>query len=373
MKGKGRKLLALLLCLVLVCGLITTASGSANVYFMAVNDTLVPVTQENMPIVVGGTLYVPYIMFSLRHNGNINLGITAQYSTTRRTVMVSQGQRAVIFDPIADACYDLDGVPLDGRAILRNSMAYIPLDWVCEHFGIISYSVVRTAYGTLVRVTNHLAIYSDGDFVKAAAEMLKENYRDYLKSLDQSGRYPSGGGPVESGRPETGPVVYPAFVGGNAIGEVAQILEDHNQRGLFLLTVEEMSRDRALIRRLVGAGHLVGLNITNGDLSAALVHLEEGRRLMAEEALYYLTVVRLPDEDPVVETRLREQGCALWQAGVFGDEAESADGLLAQLTEEGTYFVEFSCSPDRLKLLEAAMEQLAGNSYRLRLTTAAVL
>ena len=58
------KLLAVLLCVVLLCGVMGTASGSSNVYFMAVNDTVVEMTADNMPIVVGGTLYVPYIMLS---------------------------------------------------------------------------------------------------------------------------------------------------------------------------------------------------------------------------------------------------------------------------------------------------------------------
>ena len=52
------KLLAALLCVVLLCGVMGTASGSSNVYFMAVNDTVVEMTADNMPIVVGGTLYV---------------------------------------------------------------------------------------------------------------------------------------------------------------------------------------------------------------------------------------------------------------------------------------------------------------------------
>ena len=178
MKNIGYKALALLLCLVLVCGLGTTASGSSGIYFMAVNETLVPMTPENMPIVVDGVLYVPYIMFSLRHNTGVNLGVTAQYSTTRRTVMVSQGQDVVIFDPGDDSSYDLNGDVLDGRAILRNSMPYIPLEWVCEHFGTIRYSVIPTPYGQLVRVTNQVASLSDEDFVKNAADMLKDNYPD---------------------------------------------------------------------------------------------------------------------------------------------------------------------------------------------------
>jgi len=372
-KKAGLKLIAVLLCVVLLFALVTTASGTSNVYFMAVNENVVPMTAENMPIVVGGTLYVPYIMFSLQHTSGVNLGVIAQYSTIRRTVMVSQGQDVVIFDPLANTSYDLDGNPLDGRAILRDSMAYIPLAWVCEHFGTIQYSTTRTAYGTLVRVTNHLAILNDIDFVDAASDMLKENYRDYLESLNGQMGGPSGDDPVESGRPEIGPVVYLSFTGGERVEEMAQILENHNQRGLFLLETAVLSEQDELIRRLVGAGHLVGLDLQGSDGNSCLQQALEGSRLLAQIARCPVTVVRAAAADEQTQLLLREKGYALWKATGAPIPDMTAADFLQSMGEAMPNYVEIPCEDRFVALLDEAMDTLAGSSYRLRLAVAPAL
>ena len=254
MKKVIHRLLAVLLCAVLLGGLLATASGSSNVYLMAVNDTVVEMTAENMPIMVGGTLYVPYTLLSSKYSG-INLGVNAQYSTTRRTVLVSSGREGVIFDPQANTSYDLDQNPLSGRAVVRNSMVYLPIAWVCEYFGSITYSTIKTEYGTLVRVTNDAVVLSDIDFADAASSMLRANYQKYLNSVQNSNNSQGGNNPDSSGREETGPVVYLAFHVGAETEMIAQLLENHVQRGLFLFTAEQMAEQDELVRRLVGAGH----------------------------------------------------------------------------------------------------------------------
>ena len=372
MKKAGRVLLVLLVCVALVCGLVTTASGTSDIYFMAVNETLVPMTAENMPILVGDTLYVPYIMFALNHNGGVNLGVTAQYSTTRRTVMVSQGSNVVIFDPVANTSYDLDGNELDGRAVLRNAMAYIPLDWICEYFDDIRYSSVRMVYGTLIRVTNQMAAMSDAGFVSAASGMLKNNYRDYLDSITAPSGRPTDA-PAITPRPESGALVYLAFLNGSRTEEMAQILENHGRQGLFFLTVEELSREDELVRRLVGGGHLVGLDLTGSDAASCLLQAAEGRQLLAASARCQLTVVRLEGADDAVRGLLKEQGYALWQASSRVSVEESARSLLRSLDSERPNYVEALCEDGYVSLLAEAMPELTGSGYRLRPAVAPAL
>lgn len=371
-KKIGYKVLALLVCLVLVCGLATAARSTPNVYFMAVNETVVPMTPENMPIVLGGTLYIPYVMLSPRMNGGVNLGVTAQYSTIRRTVMVSQGQDVVIFDPGANTSYDLYGEPLDGRAVVRNAMVYIPLDWVCEHFKTISYTVTQTEFGMLIRVTNHLVILNDIDFVDAASPMLEENYREYLSIVGSNPGGPSGDDPGHSARPETGPVVYTAFVGADLADEMAGLLETYDRRGLFLLDVEELRQDD-LIRRLVGAGHMVGLNVVGNDTASALSQLEEGRRLLAAIARCPLTILRAADAEEGLLQLLEQQGCALWQADIMAEEILSGPDLLALLSEERPAYLEIKGTDSQLELMTSVMGILAWEGYRLRQTVAPAL
>lgn len=67
MKGWKRGLLAAALCALMALGFAVPASGAAGtVYLMAVNEKVLDTTAENMPAVMGGVLYVPYTMLSIR-------------------------------------------------------------------------------------------------------------------------------------------------------------------------------------------------------------------------------------------------------------------------------------------------------------------
>jgi len=365
------KLMAVLLCVVLLFGLMGTASGSSTVYFMAVNDTVVEMTAENMPIVVNGILYVPYIMLSPQHTG-INLGVTAQYSTTRRTILVSGGRKGVIFNPQSNTCTDLNGTPLSIRAVVRNSMIYIPLAWICNYFGGISYTTNRTAHGMLVRVTNGRAILSDAEFVDAAANMLQENYRQYLESINTSGPGPSGEDPTPSARPNSGPLVYLAFRGGDQVERVAQLLENHVQRGLFLLTAEEMAEQDHLVRRLVGSGHLVGLALTGSTLEECTAELERGRSLLADIARSALTVICAPNAGTGVQKELAAMGFALWRS-TLNTEGVAVKGLLRALSDEKANYVELTCDQSGLSMISGNLPELVEDGYRLRQAVAPAL
>ena len=187
----ARRLTAALLCLSLLCTAAAVASGSSNpnLYFMAVNETMVETTPGNMPMVVGGVLYVPYTMLSIRDTG-INLGVSAQYSTTRRTVLVSGGQRAVTFDLQSNTAYDLQDNVVNAQAMVRNSTVYLPLAWVCSYFGTIRYTTNYTPYGTLVRITNDAAILNDAAFIDAADNLLRQNRGRYLQAIPIPPRWP---------------------------------------------------------------------------------------------------------------------------------------------------------------------------------------
>ena len=182
MRGWKKGLAAAALALVFLAAALVPAFGAVGgVNLMAVNERVLDTTAENMPRTVGGVLYVPYTMLSNQVNG-INLGVSALYSTTRRTVLVTDGQRGVTFDIQNNTAQDLNGVPVSARAMVRNATVFIPIDWICQYFGIISCTRTRTPYGTLIRVTNSAAILTDRDFADAAGMQLADSLRRYLES-----------------------------------------------------------------------------------------------------------------------------------------------------------------------------------------------
>lgn len=372
---KGRKTICLLLvCAVLAAGLLVPAFGSASgVNLMAVNDRVLDVTAENMPRIVGGVLYVPYTMLSNQVNG-INLGVSALYSTTRRTVLVTDNQKGIIFDIQNNTAVDLNDSPVSVRAMVRNGMVFLPIDWLCQYFGTISCTRTRTPYGTLIRITNSAAILADQDFADAAGPQLADNLRRYLESggAGENGNpVPSGG--AETSGPPSGAELYLALRPGSAAQDCAQLLEGRGQRALFLFTREELAREGDLVRRVVGAGHTVGLALTGDSLERCLTEAEQGRELLAAAARYQALVVSAPDLDDEGRAALEKAGFVVWSASVRGEDFASGSALVRGLNSRRMNFVELECGANGATFLRSALNTMDEENCQIYQATAPAL
>ena len=108
------------------------AAGSDTIIFLALNDNLVTSPSvENMPIAVGGTVYVPYTMFDANITGN-SLGVIV--GAVNNVVTVFNKQKVLTYDLNANTCYDRNGNSYT-RAIMRNGIIYLPLVSLCNYFG----------------------------------------------------------------------------------------------------------------------------------------------------------------------------------------------------------------------------------------------
>ena len=370
MKGWRKGLLAAVLCAALALGIAAPAFGSSGtIYLMAVNERVLDVTAENMPTVMGGVLYVPYTMLSIRDTG-INLGVSALYSTTRRTVLVSNGQAGIVFDLQSNTAQDLQGNPVSARAMVRNSMTFLPIDYLCSYFGTISCSRVYSDYGIVVRVTNGAAVLRDLDFVDAAANNLADSLRGYYASITP----PETTAPVPTTPPTTPPVqaeVLLALRWGGQAEELARLLEDRGARALFLFTAEELRERDNTVRRLTAAGHTIGLVLTGEDVETCAVQLEEGRRLLGLIARYYALVVSADALDDKGREALRQEGCAVWLPEFRGEDYRSGADLVEALNPQLANKVE--CGAESTAFLRSLLDAMDEESCSLRQPTAPLL
>lgn len=349
---------------VLALGLLLPAFGSpSTVYFMAINDRVHEMTAENMPMVMGGELYVPYTMLSYQASG-INLGVNAMYSSTQRTALVSNGQKGIIFDPQSNTAQDLDGNDVPVRAMTRNAMVFLPIDYLCDYFGTISCSRVRTPYGTLVRVTNGSAFLSDSSFVSAADTLLADNLQRYLANPGSyTSANPSDPMPNDS-EPPGWAELYLAFRWGEQGADTAKLLEDRGERALFLFTCDELRGQDDAVRRVIGAGHTVGLALTGADGADCRAEAEEGRRLLAAIARYPLLVVGAGGLDEDGREAVTEAGFAVWAPVVRGEDYASGSALVRSLDPEQVNLVELSCGPGGLAFARGTLQAMDGENCR---------
>ena len=385
MKGWKKGLLALALGAALALGIAIPASGSTGtVYLMAVNDRVLEVTAENMPTVMGGVLYVPYTMLPVRDTGGINLGVYAQYSTTRRTVLVTDGgQRGIVFDLQTNTAQDLRGNPVPARAMVRNSMTFLPIDYLCSYFGTISCSRVHSRYGTVIRVTNASVVLRDSEFVSAADSYLADILRGYYASLPSpetpAPSAPPTSAPTPTARPTAPPIppieaeVLLALRWGERGRELAQVLEDRGERALFLFTAGELREQDSAARRLIAAGHTVGLALTGEDVETCMAELEEGRRLLAEIARYHALVVSADALDDEGREALREKGCAVWSPDLLGEDYLTGELLVKALAPQSANGVELECGAGSVEFLRLMLYTMDKENCTLRQVTAPLL
>lgn len=367
-------LAALALCAALALALAIPAFGSSStVYLMAVNDRVLDTTAENMPAVVGGVLYVPYTMLSNDVN-DIRLGVSALYSSSRRTVTVSSGQAGVVFDTQNNTAQDFDHNPVPVRAMVRNSMVFLPIDWLCSYFGIISCSRIQTQYGTLIRITNRAAVLSDQRFVDAADSQLADNLRRYLSTADPGvvpGPFSSS--PVEPSAVPSQAELYLAFRAGAAAADCAQLVEGHGQRSLFLFAPGELAQEDSLIRRLAGAGHTLGLALMGDSAQDCLEEAAQGRRLLAGIAQYRAIVVSAPNLDEEGRSALEEAGYVLWDADILGADFPSGYALVQGLDPQQINYVEMVCGEGATAFLRSALNAMDDENCQLYQPTAPAL
>lgn len=359
----------------LMLGLLAPAFGAVgNVNLMAVNDTVLATTADNMPRTMGGALYVPYTMLSQLSTG-INLGVNAMYSTTRRTVLVTDGgQRGVIFDTQANTAQDLNGKPLSVRAMVRNTTVFVPIDWLCEYFGTITCTRIQSPYGIVIRVTNAAAILSDQDFIDAASMNLASALRRYLDSggLGEGvDPIPSGGAEVSD--PPSGAELYLACRWGAEARECAQLMEGRDQRALFLFAPEEIAGQDDLVRRLAGAGHTLGLVLDGESLEDCLGQAGEGRGLLAAAARYNALVVSAPNLDEEGRGALAEEGYVIWSATALGEDYSTGAGLVRGLSTRRVNYVEVACASGGAAFLRGALNTMEDENCQVYQATAPAL
>lgn len=97
------RLAVLLVCLGL---LIPPPAAAAEVCFTAVNDNVLPLTADTMPIWYKSLIYVPYTVFDSGSTG-VDLGLSSTYDPSTATVSVYNLRQILAFDLNAGTCRDL--------------------------------------------------------------------------------------------------------------------------------------------------------------------------------------------------------------------------------------------------------------------------
>jgi hypothetical protein len=375
-----RRLPALLCALALCLTLLPAGAGAAGtVYFTAVNDRILTLSADSMPMYSGGVLYVPYTVFDPNSSG-INLGVSCSYSRKGNTMTIYNLRQMLVFDMNADNARNQNtGQTYSARAITRNGLVYVPLAFTCDFFGL-GWSNTATEYGNLVRVTNASAVLGDADFIDAGSSWMAARLREYQQSLAASAPSAADPAPAASAAPAA-PAVTPDPGSGTRVclafrcdtGEEAEAILDtldaYGCHALFFLPTQVLAERDDLLRRIVGSGHGLGLLTTADDGAAALAELEAGSALL-ERILH--TGARMALAVPGTEDALTQAGWLCWSAQVDGVPTAQGGDLSAQVLaavarHTGTVRVTLDDSQTSAQALASILRQLSRDGYELHL------
>ena len=127
-----KKTITAILIIAMIAVAIALPSFAADpIYFTSVNNILMPLSDDTMPISYNGSMYVPYSVFN-----SSELGTFAVYSQTAQIVTVFGNGVQLYYNLQEGTTYDTYDNQYRSRAISSNGRIYIPAAFTCDYFDI---------------------------------------------------------------------------------------------------------------------------------------------------------------------------------------------------------------------------------------------
>lgn len=280
------KLAAVFLALLMLVQTVppTQAQAAKSVYYTAINDNIMPLTDATMPFWSGGFLYIAGSVFTgyLRES----IGVSYTYNSSKQVAAlyaVGKSNKSLVFDLASGQTQDRLGTVYANRpAIKRGGEVFVPAALVAEYFEL-KYSVVGVEGGHLVRLrTPGDSPLTDELFADAASYTMQERYDDYMKNQAQAQLpdTPEGGEVFEGKR------IYLNFRAAEParVTGLLDVLDRQHSQGAFFCTEEFLRAEGSLLRRMAATGQSVGICV-DGSLEMPLLD----QVVQGNDALYRAT------------------------------------------------------------------------------------
>ena len=390
-------LLSLLCAAAIVLGITLSGAQAAEgkMTILCLNDQVItPISSTNMPLKVGGTYYLPYTVFD---PAVVDVDLGVKYSLRDNVLTLYTKQVLLKYDLNAGTCEDRDGNTGYTRAVVRGSMIYVSMPSVCSYFGIQFYQEA-TVYGQVIRLTTSSAVLSDRAFMDSAlSTSIADAYKKYWQARESLVPSPS---PSQSASPSPSvPVASPSpsptstgsddrryvtvalafrHTDGTGLADILDTLAQNSLSALFLLPPDAIGDNAALIRRMVGAGHSVGLSVAGGPAADAVQLLSEGNRLLELAAHMNTRTVLVENGDDDTIEALEADGWSAWVGNVSLPESSSvsycASSVLRSVdAKRSLAYITLDDDARSAQVLDIILPTLLEDGYTFRLAVGQAL
>lgn len=385
-----KKKIAVILAVLCLMALFEPTVSHAEVKpgFISVDDVLIPFTDENMPFIIGGRVWVPAKVFE-------SLNIWSQGSEEEERVVLYGGNRYIDFStrPGASSTKDHNNEVLNWPPARRvGRVFYVPVEQVCEFFGLsvdlreISSDIIQQQQMWIVmimsgNITNRQSFIQN--FMYQNRNALRIAYNAYYSPPTPPSPPVSPGvtePPPEEEEPTdfSGVSIYLSFYdtsAGNAewIMDVLDIQAEFGNHSCFFVTADDILDNPGLIRRISGAGHTIGIRLLTGTIN----EYDRTSALLFEAAKIRTVLVSVAEDVLVEKTTDDLPGLINWtdsQDSVLVDERAWSD-ILSDITdmiprETGErYSIMLPCSEKTALLLPGVISFLMEYKFALEKIT----
>ena len=354
---RKKRILALILAVcftVLLCPV--TALADSDYFFSAANDTLLSYNAGSAPIYYGGTLYLPYTLFTM--NG---FGIYYSTFSEGNVYCLYSVENTIFFDLDNGDSFNAEGEHFAASAIYYGGLLYVPAYFTCGQFGL-GCSVITSAPAPIARITSGSASYSNSAFVSVYTPQIQA-FIDSMTTPDT---------PTADPDPEKKPEEkdysdVTLFFGFSGIHDggckaVLDVLEDYGIRACFFVSKEDILEAADDIRHIYGSGHSIGIFLESGsheEYSSASGLLFEAAMITA------LNVTSSPDTEKAARNTANRNGLVFRSADSVcesGFTAASAESVLS--TSSGNrQLVLFDCYDGAANELRSLLRYVLDAKY----------
>ena len=299
-----KKIAAWILCVLMVFQLSAPPSAKAAdyVYFVAVGENILPLSDKTMPFWSGGYLYIASSIITGSVRDILDISCIRNQNQKRLVVYSVKDAESLFFEWEKDYATDKEGNVYYPGAIYKNGEVFVPAALVARLFGL-QYSVTavstavdgETVKGDLVWLRQPGHILSASVFADAATSgAIPERYADYMKSKRAQEVESDTAGAPEDGVEVEGKRIYLCLTAGEDASALMDQLDQYQAQAAFFCTPEFMEENGALLRRMTATGQSIGILADADDPDrTVLEQLSEANQALEEATFGKTRLVRV--------------------------------------------------------------------------------
>jgi hypothetical protein len=344
--------------------------AAGDIFFTAINNTVLPMSSKTMPRYFGDTLYIPYTFFS-----SDELGVYfAPGSDQIMLYSYTSGYKSLTFDTVKSTVFDQDNTQRYFEAIKSGGLVYVPVYDICRFFGL-TLNVYTADPAPVVRIS-HAADSSDilnrPTFFSMNSARIRTYYDDYIGV-----QVSPGASPTASASPSEEPTfesvsIYLSFydLKPDQFSAVLAAFDTHHFKSCFFVSADEIRDDADLLRRAVGKGHTLGIWLKDGTFD----EYETASSLLFEAAKTKTILVSASGSAAkTAKETAALKGLVFWRPTRTYDETAklSYSGFTGKLTvlNGSRESVNIACADKAAPLVGSILFYLADKHYSVRRIT----